>query len=242
MKDVKKIVDVEVKSWPEPAEKGGAMRATTEKFKNRIKIEGLLVAQYLGPKITFSYKNNTLSTLQKDSIIGMISYQIVNCDIDFKKLYEKKLMDGIIDWDHLVKTGLPNDWYEATDSGYVLNTHKPDGNTGFLIGVGIIPEARGLKLVDKLVEAVLKDAEKKNLKQVIGYVRLPGFHKYSNQITIEEYFNSKREDGQYLDPVSRFHSRMGAKLLCVIPNAMYDDAESHGYGALAWYDLTNVEK
>lgn len=239
--DVEDIVNVEIKSWPEPAKKSGAMRANTEKFNNRIKIGGLLVAQYKGPKIAFTYKNNSPSILQEDMIIGMISYQRINCDVDFEKLYKKQLIGEVINWDDIVKMGLPKDWYEATDSGNVLKTHKLDGNTGFLIGVGITPEVRGLKLVDKLVEAVLKDAKNKNLKQVIGYERLPDFHKYSNQMPIEKYFNAKREDGQYLDPVSRFHSRMGAKLLCLIHNAMYDDKESKGYGALAWYDLKKVK-
>ena len=239
-KDVEDIVKVEIKSWPVPIIEGGAMRATAEKFQNRIRIGGLLVAQYKGPKTTFTYKNNPPSTLQGDMIIGMISYQIIKCDIDLEELYKKQLMDEVIIWDDLIKMGLSKDWYEATDSGYVLKTHKPDGNTGFLIGVGITPEARGLKLVDKLVEAVLKNAKNKGLKQVIGYERLPGFHKYSDQMSIEDYFNAKREDTQYLDPVSRFHSRMGAKLLCTIPNAMYDDGESLGYGALAWYDLSRL--
>jgi len=136
-------------------------------------------------------------------------------------------------------------WDQYTNNGWTSQVHKPDGNTGFLVGVGVIPEFRGQKfehnlkwpgtyrLSELLIAFTLDDLFDKGAKQVIANARVPFYHKRPD-INIKEYCDFRRGDGLLFDPVLRFHERMGARIIKPIGYSM-EDEESLNAGCWVLY-------
>ena len=240
VKDIYKILEVENAAWPQPDMDEGCIVASSEKFKNRINAGCVMKAVYEGEdiKLKNGYK------LKKEQMIGVISYQIIKLDVKLDKILEEVNKIKEFSWKELVKKGFPENWYTATDNGYINKTHNPNGNTAFLIGVGVIPKIRGAQMVNKLINSVLKDVKYNKWKKdwVIGYARVPQYCKNRN-IPLNEYVKKTREDGKLFDYGLRFHENNGAKVVCEIPYSMdpEDDLESLGCGALAIYNLKELK-
>jgi hypothetical protein len=69
-----------------------------------------------------------------------------------------------------------------------------------------------------------------NLERLIGGGRLPGYHKYSEEMSIEEYV-SQVLGGKLNDPVMSFLLHCGRTPVCPIENYLDDDESCH-YGML----------
>lgn len=224
--DIPAVLAVEQAAWPETEQ---AMQATTDKFSNRQEADGLLVATYHGDAFP----------AHDGAVVGSISFQ--QPDWLGADTIDDLLADhdqyGDTDWDTVVDTyGFAEDWYVATDDGYVTGTHDPEGDVGFLIGVGIHPALQGNGYAGHLLTAALATCEATGNDYVTGYARVPGFH--DTDVDIDTYVNP---DTKPTDPVVGFHADNGATVVCHIPDAMPDDAESKGYGALVVYDLDALD-
>jgi len=147
------------------------------------------------------------------------------------------------DWD-----GDPNtltSWDEHTANGWYKKTHNPEGNTGFLVGVGVVPEYRGVKLVhnlrwefkmkvsELLIARTLDNLCELGVQRVIGNARVPAFHTRSD-LNIWEYCDLRRDDGKLYDPVLRFHEGMGAEILKPVEYSL-DDPDSLNAGCWIVY-------
>lgn len=137
-------------------------------------------------------------------------------------------------------------WDAFTAKGWTNRVHRSTGNTGFLVGVGVVPEFRG-QLVDHnlrwsgkykvsilLVARTLDILFDQGVRQVIGNARVPCYHQKPG-LTIDEYCQLRRDDGKLFDPVLLFHESLGAKILKPVPYAM-DDAESLNAGCWVIYN------
>jgi hypothetical protein len=125
-----------------------------------------------------------------------------------------------------------NSWEEATDNGWIKNTHNTQGNALYVVSVGSISRSGG---GSALLQAQKELARKLKLEYVVLGARIPGydsFCKEQKETTIEEYVKLKREDGELLDPELRFYTRNGLNLKRVMPNYMEEDTESRNYGAI----------
>jgi len=151
-------------------------------------------------------------------------------------------------WDKNIKN--LGSWDNHTHCGWTNKVHVADGDTGFLVGVGVVPEFRGIKLIHgqrwkmkmKISELLIAqtldnlffgDQESGKVKQVIANARIPWYHKNPG-LTVEEYCHLKRKDGKPYDPVLRFHLRMGAVIIKPIKFAM-EDPESNNGGCWVLY-------
>ncbi|MEK7582802.1 MAG: hypothetical protein AAB483_00115 [Patescibacteria group bacterium] len=145
--------------------------------------------------------------------------------------------------------GLPDSlksWEEHTSHGWTERMHQPDGKTGFLVGVGVLPKWRGVlfehdrrwsgrfKASEFLIAVTLENLLTLGVERVIGNARVPGYHQHS-ELGVEEYCRFRRPDGKLADPVLRFHERMGARILKPVPYSM-KDPESLNAGCWVVYE------
>ncbi len=129
-------------------------------------------------------------------------------------------------------------WDEMTNQGWYDRVHDSHGNTGFLVGVGVVPQFRGelmqhnlrwsgaYKLSELLIARTLAVLFNAGVSHVIGCARVPLYHRFPGY-TVEQYCALRRPGNDLVDPVLRFHERMGARLLKPVSGAMEDPESMH---------------
>ena len=129
-------------------------------------------------------------------------------------------------------------WDEMTNQGWYDRVHNLHGNTGFLVGVGVVPQFRGelmhhnlcwsgaYKLSELLIARTLAVLFNAGVSQVIGCARVPLYHRFS-EFTAVQYCALRRPSSDLVDPVLRFHERMGARMLKSVVGAMEDPESLH---------------
>jgi len=162
------------------------------------------------------------------------------------------LIDGVaagsqyafrFNWDENVNN--LRSWDEYTAEGWTDKVHDPQGSTGFLVGVGVVPTFRGTKVIhnlrwpgeykisELLIAATLDNLFGGGVRQVIANARIPAYCQHP-EMDVGAYCAFRREDGRLFDPVLRFHERMGAKMLKPVPYSM-EDKESRNAGCWVIY-------
>lgn len=137
--------------------------------------------------------------------------------------------------------GYDHSYEEISGDGYIRN-HNPDGVNLYGIEVGVDPNYRGLKIGKKLYEAREKICKEHNLKSIMIGGRMPNFHKYADEMSVEEYAK-KVMDGEIYDPVMTFQKKNGFKLNKILPNYLEGDEESLYYASsMEWINDEYVEK
>lgn len=215
IKDLNTALDIEQKAWGEL--EGESMTAQEDTFAYRLNNEMCFLALVDG---------------QPAGIITAYSPKWLE-DVKFEYLQDTSSKD----WKEIyVSANLPINWHEATCDGALTNNCPSLSSALFLVGVGVDPQFRGNKLVDRLIQHTIKVNSGKN---VIGYGRLPGlideFSSMPSQENVNSYLDTKRDDNLPIDYGQRFHVRNGARAVCPIPNAMNGDSECYDYGFLAHY-------
>jgi len=137
-------------------------------------------------------------------------------------------------------------WDEYTAEGWTDKVHVPGGHTGFLVGVGVIPEFRGkkfahdlrwrgeYKISELLIAKTLDEQFSLSwVRRVIANARIPGYCTRPD-LSVDDYCALRRADGKLYDPVLRFHERMGAEIIKPVPFSM-EDAESLNAGCWVLY-------
>ncbi|MBT2569707.1 GNAT family N-acetyltransferase [Planococcus sp. ISL-110] len=120
-------------------------------------------------------------------------------------------------------------WQDATDNGYIRN-HNPQGKTLYIVDICIRPKYRSLKLGQLLMQAMYERVVQGDLERLLGGGRMPGFHKFSERLTAEQYA-AQVVAGDIKDPVISFLLRCGRTPVSVVANYL-DDEESEGYALL----------
>lgn len=120
-------------------------------------------------------------------------------------------------------------WEEITDHGYIRN-HNPEGNTLYIVDIGVRPRYRQLGLGKCLMLSMYEVVVQLGLERLLGGGRMPGYHKQAQEMTPEEYLDAVVE-GKLKDPVITFLLRCGRTPLQVVADYL-EDEESCGYGAL----------
>lgn len=140
-------------------------------------------------------------------------------------------------------------WDEYTRCGWTHLAHSDCGETGFLVGVGVVPRFRGLRVdhnlrwkgrhkISEMLIAITLDNlflpdSGKGVTAVIANARIPFYHRMP-QLSVFEYCEFRRDDDLLYDPVLRFHERMGARLIKPVAYSM-EDAESLNGGCWVLY-------
>jgi ribosomal protein S18 acetylase RimI-like enzyme len=120
-------------------------------------------------------------------------------------------------------------WEEITDNGYIKN-HDKNGNTLYVVDICVRPSFRKLNLGKLLMQSMYEAVIHLNLGRLLGGGRMPGYHKYVNELKPEEYVE-KVVDGEIHDPVISFLLHCGRTPLALVPGYL-EDEESCNYGLL----------
>jgi len=173
--------------------------------------KGAATKEMLESRIKTFQEGNLVAESDK-KIIGVVFTEIVNYDPE-KNSYS---------------------WYEITDSGFIKNSHNPDGNTIYGVGLSVLPSYQKLGIGSILLETIAKIAIKNNIKQAMLGGRIAEYYKYADKMSPEEYIRQsvKTEKGvKPLDPEIYFYQRAGLRIVKLIPN-YFKDSESLDYGVL----------
>ncbi|MFP4528586.1 MAG: GNAT family N-acetyltransferase [Candidatus Kapaibacterium sp.] len=127
-------------------------------------------------------------------------------------------------------------WGSISDEGYITN-HNPEGDTLYGIEIMVHPEYRGMKLARRLYDARKKLCRERNLMRIVVGGRIPGYEKYINELTVDEYIDKVSIRAIY-DPVLTTQLSNGFVLKRLIPKYLAEDRESGGYAALL--EWTNI--
>ena len=120
-------------------------------------------------------------------------------------------------------------WEEITDHGYIRN-HNPKGRTLYIVDISVKPAFRKLDLGKLLMQSIYERVVHDGLDRVLGGGRMPGYHRFADQITPEKYVE-RVVAGELKDPVISFLLRCGRTPVCLVPNYL-EDEESHNNAML----------
>ncbi len=130
-----------------------------------------------------------------------------------------------------------HNWREIADAGYIRN-HNPEGNTLYGIEVMVDPDFQGMRLARRLYDARKKLAQERNLMRIVLGGRIPGYHKYKDQMTARQYVD-RVLNKQLVDPVLTAQLSNGFILVRLLKSYMEADGESQGYATLL--EWTNID-
>jgi predicted amidohydrolase/GNAT superfamily N-acetyltransferase len=132
-----------------------------------------------------------------------------------------------------------HNWKVIADSGFIRN-HKPKGDTLYGIEIMVHPEFRGMKLSRRLYDARKQICRDRNLSRFIIAGRIPGYHKYADQVSAAEYIDRVLTKAVY-DPVLTAQLSNGFAVRGLIANYLPTDEQSQGYATyLEWTNLSYV--
>ncbi|MCU0428704.1 MAG: bifunctional GNAT family N-acetyltransferase/carbon-nitrogen hydrolase family protein [Cytophagaceae bacterium] len=119
---------------------------------------------------------------------------------------------------------------EITGNG-MLSTHNPKGDTLYGIDIFVDPEYAGMRLGRRLYDARKELCENLNLRKIVVGGRIPGYKKYSKDLSPREYIEQVREKELY-DPILTFQLNNDFHIRKVLTNYLPDDKESKSYATL----------
>lgn len=120
-------------------------------------------------------------------------------------------------------------WEAITDNGYIRN-HNPNGNTLYVVDIGVRPAFRKLGLGKWLMFSMYDVVVHLGLERLLGGSRMPGYYKHANEKSPEQYIDAVVK-GELKDPVITFLLRCGRTPVKVVANYL-EDEESNNYGTL----------
>ncbi|MGJ7034534.1 GNAT family N-acetyltransferase [Anoxybacillus eryuanensis] len=120
-------------------------------------------------------------------------------------------------------------WEEITDNGYIRN-HNRNGNTLYVVDIGVRPSYRKLGLGKWLMQSMYEVVVQQKLERLLGGSRMPGYHLYASEMTAEQYAHEVIK-GKLKDPVITFLLRCGRTPVKVVANYL-EDAQSCNYALL----------
>lgn len=120
-------------------------------------------------------------------------------------------------------------WAEITDNGYITN-HDANGNTLYIVDTCVRPSFRSLGLGKLMMQTMYHIVIEKKLDRLLGGGRIPGYSKYADKMSGEEYLEVVI-NGTLQDPVITFLLSCGRVPIAIVENYL-EDEESCNYGVL----------
>lgn len=136
-------------------------------------------------------------------------------------------------------------WDEITGDGFIT-THEPNGNTLYVVSVGVETGSQGKGYGQQLVARQIELAKSLECKYIMLGARMPKFREYLlgidiNPKTLSEglliiqaqaYLELRRDDAQRQEPEIRFYERCGLKVLKLSDPNFGPDPESCNFGVI----------
>jgi len=117
----------------------------------------------------------------------------------------------------------------------MFTNHDPEyGRTLYAADVMVDPDFQGRGVGKRIYEARERLMRDRGLLRIRAGARLKGYHRYHNEMTVEEYVQ-KVVDGELSDATLSFQLKRGFKVLGVVHAYMRHDPLSMGYAAVIEY-------
>jgi len=124
---------------------------------------------------------------------------------------------------------------QATYAG-IPSLHTPKGSVIQLITINVLSEMQHLGLGDQLLEFMLQYCTVKNgIERIAGVTRCKNYTQQHEPMAV--YIQQKNEQGQYIDPILRFHHNHGAQIKSIVHDYRPKDVDNEGHGVLIEYDI-----
>lgn len=123
-------------------------------------------------------------------------------------------------------------WDKVTDRGYI-STHQPNGKSFYIVDIGVKPAYRKMDLGKMLMQAAYERVIADRLERVIGGGRMPGFKRFSKEMTAQQYAK-KVLAGELKDPVITFLMRNGRMPVSLVENYLEDDDSQNFALLMEW--------
>jgi len=146
----------------------------------------------------------------ENKIVGYLSFIFIDYDFD----------------NPVIKT-----WAEITDNGMCKGSHSLSNPVMFGVTMTVDESYQNKGIATRLMMAGWALIIRHNKKACLFGARCPDYHKYSKEMTVEEYVFKRRPDGQALDPEIRLYEREKFEFVTIVPNYI-QDKESCNYGIL----------
>lgn len=111
-----------------------------------------------------------------------------------------------------------------------FSTHDPAGDTLYGADIGVLPGFRGKGIAAKLYRARRRLMRQYNLRRMLAYGRIPGYHAYADRMTAREYVDAVIR-GEVKDPALSAHLKAGYQVLDV-KLRLFNDPSSKNYSTL----------
>ncbi|HDS06792.1 MAG TPA: GNAT family N-acetyltransferase [Bacteroides sp.] len=121
--------------------------------------------------------------------------------------------------------------YKEITGDYTFSTHTSDGDILYGIDIFIRPKFRGLRLGRRLYDYRKELCERLNLKGIVFGGRIPGYHKYSADMSPKEYIIQVRKR-EIHDPVLDFQMSNDFHPTRILQGYLEGDKESKEYAVL----------
>lgn len=134
----------------------------------------------------------------------------------------------VIRWDDYDFTGT---WRDYTDGGMFTNHDPEHGRTLYGAEIMVHPKIQSAGIGSKLYRARRELVERLGLLRIRAAARLRGYHRFSAELTAQEYVN-RVVNGVIRDPTLSFQLKHGFVVLGVVGGYLQNDPESLGYAAV----------
>ena len=121
---------------------------------------------------------------------------------------------------------------DMIDGGW-LGTHQPDGEWLYGADVMVHPEYRRRGIARQLYEARAALVRRLGLRGQVAAGMIPGYHRYADQQTVEEY-SAKVVAGELTDPTLSAQLKIGFRFVRVIHDYLHDPTSGNASALIVW--------
>ncbi|MCL5010137.1 MAG: GNAT family N-acetyltransferase [Patescibacteria group bacterium] len=128
----------------------------------------------------------------------------------------------------------PTTWDGLTDNGFIRGSHNAEGDTLYVVSLGVDPNVQGMGLGGRLLEAQKNLARELGLNSLVLGARIPGYNQYcldNGEITPQEYLGRRTDKNESIDSEIRFYEKRGLRVKGIVAGFEQDPA-SRDYGVI----------
>lgn len=127
--------------------------------------------------------------------------------------------------------------YEEITGKYTFNTHDSKGDVLYGIDIFVHPDYRDMRLGRRLYDARKELCENLNLRSIVAGGRIPGYEKYSDDLSPKQYIE-KVKRGEIYDHILTFQLNNDFHVRKILQSYLVSDLKSKSFATLIeWHNI-----